>query len=355
VRCGNFLVSVLALDAADSAVDGPRSPDGALVALTLRVAAEAWRSHLAATVDAFPGLVPVVKGNGYGFGRAKLAGVAAALGAAEVAVGTVHELADVGGVQARVVLTPALADELAAAPEDTVVTVGSARHVDELARSGTAAGRRVIVKIRSSMGRYGVTPDEVGEMLRRLADVSATPHGLAVHPPVAGTPAAHAAEIEAAISATGAPPDLPVYVSHLDATAYRALQEAHPEWQFRIRLGTALWHGDKSFLRLCADVLDVRAVDAGERLGYRLSEVPAGGHVALVTAGTAHGVHPLPGDLSPFHFDGRRLPLVEPPHMHTSMVLALGDGAVPTVGDEVDVQRPLTQTLVDRVVEEPHH
>jgi hypothetical protein len=37
--------------------------------------------------------------------------------------------------------------------------------------------------------------------------------------------------------------------------------------------------------------------------------------------------------------------------MHTSMVLALDDGAVPVVGDEVDVQRPLTQTLVDRVVE----
>jgi hypothetical protein len=37
--------------------------------------------------------------------------------------------------------------------------------------------------------------------------------------------------------------------------------------------------------------------------------------------------------------------------MHTSMALALDDGAVPGVGDVVDVQRPLTQTLVDRIVE----
>jgi alanine racemase len=323
------------------------------VALTLRVASGAWRAHLATTVEAFPGLVPVVKGNGYGFGRSRLGGVATALGVGEVAVGTVHELADVAGVPTRLVLTPALADELAAAPLDAVVTVGSSRHVDELARSGTAAGRSVLVKIRSSMGRYGVAPDEVGGVLCRLADLAATAHGLAVHPPLAGTASAHAAEIETVIATSAAPTDLPVYVSHLDAPTYEALREAYPERQFRIRLGTALWHGDKSFLRLGADVLDVRAVSAGERLGYRLAEVPAAGQLVLVGAGTAHGVHPLPGDLSPFHFDRRRLPLVEPPHMHTSMVLALADGAVPAVGDEVDVQRPLTQTLVDRVVETP--
>lgn len=81
------------------------------MALTLRIDSSGWRAHLAATVAAFPGLVPVVKGNGYGFGRARLAGVAAALDVDEVAVGTVHELPDLpAGALTRLVLTPALDD-----------------------------------------------------------------------------------------------------------------------------------------------------------------------------------------------------------------------------------------------------
>jgi alanine racemase len=321
------------------------------MALTLRVAAERWHAHLVDTMQSFPGLVPVVKGNGYGFGRARLAGVAASLGADEVAVGTVHELVDVAGVATRLVLTPALADELASTPVDAVVTVGSPRHVEELVRSGTADGRRVVVKVRSAMGRYGVEARDVDDVLGQVADTGATVHGIAVHPPLAGSAAEHAAEVTALLASSRVPAGLAVYVSHLDTASYGALREAHSSHPFRIRLGTALWHGDKSFLHLVADVVDVRLVRAGERAGYRLTPIPRDGHLVLVTAGTAHGVHPLPGDLSPFHFARRRLPLLEPPHMHTSMVLALGDEAVPGVGDVVDVQRPLTQTLVDQIVE----
>ena len=43
------------------------------VALTLTVDRARWRDHVAATRAAFPGLVPVVKGNGYGFGLTYLA------------------------------------------------------------------------------------------------------------------------------------------------------------------------------------------------------------------------------------------------------------------------------------------
>ena len=40
---------------------------GQLMALTLTVDGERWRTHLRAVADATPGLVPVAKGNGYGF------------------------------------------------------------------------------------------------------------------------------------------------------------------------------------------------------------------------------------------------------------------------------------------------
>ena len=53
--------------------------------LRLTIDERAWRDHVDTVRRAVDGLVPVVKGNGYGFGRATLAAVAAAAG--EIAVG----------------------------------------------------------------------------------------------------------------------------------------------------------------------------------------------------------------------------------------------------------------------------
>ena len=58
---------------------------------------------------------------------------------------------------------------------------------------------------------------------------------------------------------------------------------------------------------------------------------------------------PLPNGASPFHFARTRLDMLEPPHMHTSMVFVPEDGTCPAFGDRVDVQRPLISTLVDRI------
>ena len=75
------------------------------VRLTVRTAV--WRSQIARTVAATPGLVPVVKGNGYGFGRLRLAEMAAEF-CDTVAVGTVHELDGLPEALTAVVLTPTL-------------------------------------------------------------------------------------------------------------------------------------------------------------------------------------------------------------------------------------------------------
>ena len=117
--------------------------------------------------------------------------------------------------------------------------------------------------------------------------------------------------------------------------------------RFRLRLGTALWHGDKSFLQLSADVTAVHPVNTGDRAGYQLSEVPGDGSLVIVTAGSAHGVAALPNGASPFHFARSRLRLLEPPHMHSSMLFVPSAAPCPAVGDRVDVQRPLITTLVD--------
>ena len=83
-------------------------------------------------------VIAVVKGNGYGFGRPRLAAEAAALGLRRVAVGTVHELAGLPAfAEPPIVLTPVLGADVALADV--------ARHPDRRFRRGRAApaaGRR---------------------------------------------------------------------------------------------------------------------------------------------------------------------------------------------------------------------
>jgi alanine racemase len=240
----------------------------------------------------------------------------------------------------------------AAAPlperDDAVLTVSGPEDLDLLVRHGSP--HQVMVKLRSSMHRFGVTADEVADLLtavdRRLPGGVA---GAALHLPLATTQDENRRQIEAWLRLL--PPGIGLSVSHLDDATWRALTAAHPDRALRRRMGTALWHGDKSMLHLEADVLAVHTVAGGEPVGYRQGPAPAGGVVVLVGCGSAHGVAPLDDGRSPFHHARRRLPLLEPPHMHTSMLFVAADDPVapPGIGDWIDVQRPLTGTAVDTV------
>lgn len=305
-----------------------RALPSSAVRLTIQTAR--WRSHVARLAAEVDGLVPVVKGNGYGFGRAQLAATAAEF-ADMIAVGTIHEIAEVPGSVTPIVLTPTL---IAPATTRPVLTVGNDHHVMALA----GWNGRVLVKIASSMRRYGRSVELLDSARRAGLDVI----GVSIHPPLAGSPADHAAEIvELAASIDQS---APIWLSHLDPSTYAGLPDTHT---YRLRLGTSLWHGDKSMLQLSADVLDVRAVDAGNVAGYRLGAVSTDGHLVMIGAGAAHGVVPLDDGRSPFHFRRTRLQLHEPPHMHTSMCFVAAGDPLPGVGDRIDVQRPLTTTHVD--------
>ncbi len=157
-------------------------------------------------------------------------------------------------------------------------------------------------------------------------------------------PSEHADEIRTILG--GVDPDLSVWVSHLDPPTYASLPPTH---SYRLRLGTSLWHGDKSALALSADVLDVRPVRSGQHAGYRQGPVAGDGHLVMIGAGTANGVTTLADGRSPFHFERRRLALHEAPHMHTSMAFVPDGDTIPGVGGRVDVQRPFTMTTVDTV------
>jgi alanine racemase len=312
------------------------------MALRLNVQRAAWKAHVDAIAASVDGLIPVVKGNGYGFGRRTLHPLVKGL-ADYVCVGTIHELDHVGERVTPLVLTPSPTPPAPTTGIAPILTVGSTGEVAALA----AWRGRVVVKLQSSMRRYGASPSEVDDVVDAAAATGLDVTGYALHLPLAGTDLDRVAEVEHWLTRIDA--RRPLWLSHLRPPSYADLRARHPDRQFRLRLGTALWHGDKSFLQLSADVAAVHPVRAGDRAGYQLSEVPGDGSVVIVTAGSAHGVSALPDGASPFHFARSRLRLLEPPHMHSSMLFVPSAAQCPAVGDRVDVQRPLITTLVDEI------
>jgi alanine racemase len=313
--------------------------------LRLTVDQNAFRSHVASVAAATPNLVPVVKGNGYGLGRGRLIELVDELvpSATTIAVGTIHEAAEVPPRYAAHVMTPLGELDVVEIPTNAMLTVGSRHDVDVLARRRWTG--RVIVKLASSMRRFGATKDEFPALVQDIARIGGVIHACAIHPPTAGTDDDRLAEIRDWLPVI--PDCVTVSVSHLGAGSLESLRVLSDRRTVEARLGTALWHGTKQHFTLRADVMRVEPCRAGETAGYRLSHIHHDGHLVVVGAGTAHGVFPLANGDSPFHFGRQRMSLVEAPYMHSSLAIIPSGSPLPSVGDLVDVQRPLTGVSPD--------
>ena len=340
--------------------------------LTLYVDGERWRTHLQQVRDAHPGIVPVLKGNGYGFGLERLAQRAPWLGVDTVAVGTYDEVAPVvrhfsGSVM---VLTPWRPFEHKAVFDTHVVhTVG---RLDDLrALSGRDAKPRVVLERLTSMRRHGFSARDLREAATHLDGVAV--EGVAMHLPI--SQGSHLTEVNRLMTdvvAAGLPTNR-IYVSHLTDTELASLRHSYPDYEFRPRIGTALWLGDRDALRVRATVLDVHPVERGDVYGYRSRTAPAAGMILVVSGGTAHGIgleaptggaslkdraaRIAKGGLdaagfvrSPYSVDGKQRLFAEPPHMQASMLFLSNGAHVPSVGDEVDVRVRFTATTFDETV-----
>ena len=310
--------------------------------LRLSVDSKSWHLHIHDTAKSFGDLIPVVKGNGYGFGRSTLMSHAASL-AKEIAVGTVFEAHDVPATCTAIVLTPAGVELPETLPATAILTVGSAQHVANL-RLNSWRGP-VIIKLRSSMNRYGADATELADLKDAITNSGLIQVGWSIHPPLDGNASDHLAEIKNWMLQISS--DLPWFVSHIDASGIKQLRQEFAKNKIRARSGTALWLGDKSMTHLTADVLDLRTINQGDTAGYRNVKIKQDGTIAMIGAGSSHGVNLVGSELSPFHFNQKRLELVEPSHMHTSMVLIPVNDKLPKVGDYVDVQQPLTRVYPD--------
>ncbi len=332
------------------------------MSLGLHVDADRWRAHLQATADAVPGLVPVAKGNGYGFGVRRLAAEAARLGVPALAVGTYAEVPAVrdafpGDVLVLEPWTPG-----AAAPLDdqqVVHTVTAADHMRALAGSGA----RVVLEQLTSMRRFGF---DVASLVAEASTLRL--EGVALHLPLGGSAFA---EARALVQPLRNVIEAPIWVSHLDPASCRRLGEETGA-SVRARVGTALWLGDRGALRVTARLLAAHQLRRGDTFGYRRRRAPRAGWLLVASGGTSHGIAleaPKPAtnlraravavglgalealgrNPSPFTYRGRRLWFAEPPHMHVSMLWWPYDEG-PTVGDDLAVDVRYTTTAFDRIV-----
>lgn len=344
------------------------------MSVTLHLDTEAWRQHLRTSCQQTPGLVPVAKGNGYGYGLQRLAQEATLLtgedlGVDVLAVGTQPEVERVragGWADDIVVLTPwSPADGTEVLHDDRVISTIAG--LDDLAAARRERpDARILVEVMTSMRRHGLAVEDLDRLRDRLGELRL--EGWTIHLPMVADDRLGEARALAAAALSVA--RAPLWLSHLSAEEYRSIAD-EVSVPTRLRVGTKLWLGAPATRRTTARVLDVHPVRRGERIGYWQRRMPTDGWVVVVSGGTAHGIAlaaPTAASslrqraisvatgsleaaglaLSPYTLAGRKRFFVEPPHMQSSLVFLPGAGRV-AVGDEVPVELRLTTATVDRI------
>ncbi len=348
------------------------------MSLTLTVDGERWRGHLRSFAEATPGLVPVAKGNGYGFTLGRLARKAQwlidqGLGVDTLAVGTYEELPEVASRYAGnlLVLTPWRSFHATPEPALGRRVIHTVSRPDDLAGLLEAQpGARFVLELETSMRRHGMSAQQLWAVARKLHGGQL--EGVALHLPLAS--GRHLAEVERLLTDLVAA-ELPtgtVWVSHLTADELATLRSSYADLTVRPRIGTDLWLGDRAALQVTATVLDVHELKRGDVSGYRGRSAQRDGHLLVVSGGTSHGIgleapkgetglkaraaivargglDAVGLNRSPFWVDGKQRLFAEPPHMQASMLFLPGDAAVPDVGDLVDARVRYTATAFDRV------
>jgi Alanine racemase, N-terminal domain len=340
-----------------------------MMSFRLTVQHAAWQAAQREVAARLPGLVPVIKGNGYGFGPRLLARECTTLGVCTVAVGVAAEVAAVrAGFGGEIlVMAPLQGSDAAATDQNVLRTVAHADVLRRLAELG--APGRVVLELESPVHRHGIPLAEIPRLAALLCRVPLA--GVALHLPAqeGRLPATEAAlRCLEALRGAGIEPGT-LWVSHLSAAQIGWLHGRDPLIRIRPRVGTELWLGDRSTFSASGTVLDSHPVPRHEAVGYRQRRAAAG-TLIVVSGGTAHGVglhssaaHGRWRDLaraaaagaahgagltpSPFHWAGRRLRYADVPHMQVSMLLVPAGIPSPAVGDRLTCDVRMTMTTFD--------
>lgn len=331
--------------------------------LTLHVDAERWRHHIMHFVARYHGnLVPVIKGNGYGFGLPTLAREAANFSAAVVACYNVDEAAVIRSQFAGDVLLLSPTERL---DEDWIIhTIAPISETFE-----NNAPKRFLLEMLSPVYRHGFA---VSEIAPALADFGKTGKclGIAIHLPI-NQKSSMVKWIDEQLKKLDTEKissdlyDNTIWVSHLTAEDLTTLKNLWPTIRWKNRIGTDLWLGARTSLTATATVIDRHRLTAGARIGYR-QLAPGKGWLLIVAGGTGQGIgleFPNGGlknliksglrlfgwNPSPYSWNGKALAFAEAPHMHNSL-LYIGADKAPEVGEEIGLTVRFTTTSFDEIV-----
>jgi len=325
--------------------------------LSLHVDGQKWRSHLSAMLSAKPGLVPVIKGNGYGFGLELLAAESNRLGVETIAVGLASEVAKVRTVFAGEIIILSPDQEINEVSQSKVIQTIS--YLDLLQKINSNSN--VIVEILTPLNRHGINISDLNQVLAIIKDRNLNLRGFTLHLPIA--------DIDGKwVSATlqKLPEGSTVWISHLHGADQ--IKKEFPKLTFRERIGTSLWLGADSALQARATVLENRKIQG--TAGYQQRKVNE--NVIVASGGTAHGIgltapqsdYSLLGRAkiiarafeaafgklrSPYRWDGKGLNFVEPPHMQCSLLSYSGSNQ-PKPGDELTLRVRYTTTTFDQII-----
>jgi alanine racemase len=374
---------------------------------SLKVDAEKFRSHLVSVMNGYASagaeLVPVIKGNGYGFGRDRLATEASRLGCNRIAIGTVWELGQSLEIFSGeiLVLEPFNIDDesavaqwrkhLAQDADRIIVTVSDT----DLAAVSSVGAKNIYLEGKTSLSRFGML-HFVMQSLTNVNDLKVL--GLSLHLPIVQSDSKVDATTEISAAFNGASLtksmtevwnwivlyeelstklSLPKYISlsHVTEKQVQALKSMVRSYNFdleiEVRLGTQLWLGEPKALQASGTILEIHEITHRQDVGYQQTDSGNNKRLIIVSGGTAHGVAmAAPSNArslrkrsiaiaegvsqaigkvrSPFSYHGKNLDFVEPPHMQVSM-LWTNDMSV-SVGDNLDCNVRNTTTSFDLVI-----
>lgn len=351
-------------------------------------------------------VVPVIKGNGYGFGRKMLAKEAHHRNLDRIAIGTIYELdqalTNFGGQ--IVVLEPFnVQDRAAARVWESAMAMSAHRVIATISNTNllaaTQAGiKQAFIEGKTSTHRFGVTATELLAILgNQETDLEIL--GLSLHLPIAQPVNTNVAKLEIsekkksrknsarvveisnwinnfAPKFNNSGQTLNLSVSHISTKEVQQILDraakANHQISLDVRLGTSLWLGDPKALNVTGTVLEIHELTRDhEHVGYRQVDGHSFRRLLVVSGGTAHGVALAApayrstlrskgiaivqgfaeafGKLrSPFKLAGKNLSFAEPPHMHVSL-LWCSDRKV-QVGDQLECTVRNTTAIFDEVV-----
>ena len=339
------------------------------MSLILHVDGAKWRAHLATVlVESDAQIVPVIKGNGYGFGKKVLAKEAKDLNLPVVAVATVAEANEIETVFPGEILL--LSPSASSDSERVIHTISPHSSV-----FSEKLPKKFVIELLSPIHRHGFALSDLGNALEKYSKGGKC-EGIAIHLPIDQKSSASEWIDKSLQSIAERGIDTSefnnsVWVSHISENDLAKLKLKWPQIVWRIRIGTKLWLGDRTSLKAKAQVLDLHAIEKPTSVGYRQYRVGRG-WLVIASGGTSHGVgleiatpkrdflsqvkaltksflNLFGWNPSPFSWNGKKLEFAEAPHMHLSLLTFKGKNA-PKVGSELDVDVRFTTTAFDQVV-----